>query len=49
MSVEKFDDVAFVSGGQPIALVKTKHRVPGNFPVLDVTAVGNRSSVWRGK
>ena len=34
MSVEKFDDVAFESGGQPIELVQTKHRVPGNLTDL---------------
>lgn len=34
MSVEKFDDVSFESGGQPIELIQTKHRVPGNLTDL---------------
>ncbi len=32
MSVEKFDDVAFDGGGQPLELIQTKHRTqPGNL------------------
>jgi len=34
MSVEKFDDVSFESGGKPIELIQTKHRVPGNLTDL---------------
>lgn len=34
MSVEKFDDVSFDIGGQPVELIQTKHRVPGNLTDL---------------
>ncbi len=35
MSVEKFDDVAFDGGGQPLELIQTKHRTqPGNLTDL---------------
>ncbi len=34
VSVEKFDDVAFEGTGQPLELIQTKHRIPGNLTDL---------------
>ncbi len=34
LTIEKFDDVAFDSGGGPDELIQTKHCVPGNLTDL---------------